>query len=108
MKPNWTQFKAEVTDAVPRMYPREWVKLLYPDPDPDAKKDPFSKLRESEDEFVDLSEFSVSDLHKLRPIRLEDENFIPIPENMIYDPLRDEYLGNKPASQQDNFDIIDI
>lgn len=108
MKPNWTQFKAEVTDAVPRMYPREWVKLLYPDPDPDAKKDPFSKLRESEDGFVDLSEFSVSDLHKLRPIRLEDENFIPIPENMIYDPLRDEYLGNKPASQQDNFDIIDI
>lgn len=106
VRANWSRFKEQVVDRIPRMYPREWVKLEYPAP-PEGKKDPFAEDRESG--WVDITKFSVEELHKLRPVALEDpDTFAAIPENAIYDPLSDAYIGEAPLGASGESDIIDV
>lgn len=109
VKPNWKEFKAKVTDRVPRMYPREWFKLEYPEMDPKDKKDRFAQFRDEEPEYIDLTEFDVTNLHRLRPIALEDpKTLTPIPENAKYDPLSENYYGEPPLGTGASDDIIDL
>ncbi|MGP9761289.1 type IV secretory system conjugative DNA transfer family protein, partial [Corynebacterium sp. AOP12-C2-36] len=92
---NWTQFKDCVVDQIPQLYPRQWVKLEYPQY---TEKDPYKELRENEEVWVDITKMSVEDLHKLRPVALENRNngFEYIEENAKYDPLSELYLGQEP------------
>lgn len=109
VKPNWTEFKEKVTDQVPRMYPREWFKLEYPEMDPKDKKDRFAQFRDEEPEYIDLTEFDVTNLHRLRPVALEDPKTLEtIPDNAKYDPLSENYYGDPPLSSGMNDDIIDL
>ena len=109
VKPNWKEFKAKVTDQVPRMYPREWFRLEYPDMDPKDKKDRFAQFRDEEPEYIDLTEFDVTNLHRLRPIALEDpKTLAPLPENAKYDPLSENYYGEPPLDSMAGDDIIDL
>ena len=110
VKPNWMKFKREVTDKVPRMYPREWFKLEYPPMDETKdKKDKFASYRDTEPSFIDLTEFDVTNLHRLRPLALEDpKTLAPIASNAMYDPLSDNYYGMEPLSSSASDDIIDF
>lgn len=105
IRPQWEQFKTQVYDRLPRLYPREWVKPEYPEPK--EGKDPYSEKRD--DGWVDLEELTVADLHRLKPVALEDpENgFATIEENRQYDPLDPEYLG-EPLETEDDGAVIDI
>lgn len=92
---NWPKFKAAVADRIPRMYPRVWVRMEYPE-----------SVKNKAEGYVDLSEFTIEELQQLKPIRLEDpETFAPIPEHMVYDPLRDEYMGNAPLDAIENLEV---
>jgi hypothetical protein len=93
VRENWTQFKDQVADRVPKMYPRQWAKLEYPE---HSDKDPYKDLRDTG--WVDLSKMKVEDIHKLETVALEDQDngFAYIEENAQYDPLREEYLGTEP------------
>lgn len=99
MRANFEQFKREVSDAIPRLYPREWFQLEYPAPD--GKKDPYEDHRDSG--WVDLSLLSVDDLFKLKPVSLEDPKTLePIVDNSVYDPLNFAgYVGEPPAAEGD-------
>lgn len=109
VRPNWEEFKAKVTDQVPRMYPREWFKLEYPEMDPKDKKDRFAQFRDEEPDYIDLTEFDVANLHRLRPIALEDPKTLqPIPTNAKYDPLSENYYGEPPLGSGAGDDIIDL
>lgn len=100
VKAAWQEFKEQVTDQIPRLYPREWFHLEYPQPE-GGKSDPYKDLRE--EEGVDLSQMKVDDLHRLEPVLLEqfDDSgeLHPIAEHAIYDPTRPEYLGHKVSSK---------
>lgn len=109
VKPNWQEFKSKVTDQVPRMYPREWFKLEYPEMDPKDKKDRFAQFRDEEPDYIDLTEFDVANLHRLRPVALEDPKTLqPIPANAKYDPLSENYYGEPPLGTGASDDIIDL
>lgn len=105
---NWTQFKDCVVDQIPQLYPRQWVKLEYPQY---TEKDPYKELRENEEVWVDITKMSVEDLHKLRPVALENRNngFEYIEENAKYDPLSELYLGQEPLDGENGSltDVID-
>lgn len=104
VRENWSKFKTTVADRIPRLYPREWVKLEYPEPA--EKKDPYADYRE--DGWVDITKMSVKDLHELKPVPLEDPQTLePLPENAIYDPLSDSYIGEAPLGSGDGFEVID-
>lgn len=102
---NWRRFKEQVADRIPQIYPREWVKLEYP-PEPDSGRDPYKDAREKS--WVDLSQFTVKDLHGLEPILLEDpETFQPIPESHDHDPLSDTYLA-QPRIEDGTASVFDV
>lgn len=106
---NWMMFKQTVVDQIPRLYPREWFKLEYPEPV--DGKDPYQKLRDNPG--VNMEELSLEDLHRLEPVALEtyDEagQVIPIVEHSIYDPLSDDYVGAVGVVQAGNLgSVIDI
>lgn len=104
VRENWSAFKDRVADRIPRLYPREWVALEYPEPS--EKKDPYADVRE--DGWVDISKMNVTDLHKLKPVPLEDpETMQPIPENARFDPLSEEYIGEAPLNAGGDIVIID-
>ena len=105
----WMEFKENVTDQVPRMYAREWFKMEYPEMDPKDKKDRFAQFRDDEPNYIDLTEFDVTNLHRLRPVPLEDpKTLAPIVDNACYDPLSEHYLGNPPLDADGADDIIDF
>lgn len=102
---NWREFKERVTDQVPRLYPREWVVLEYPEPD--SGKDPYKDYRD--DGWVDVDKMTVQDLHKLKPVALDDpETLEPIPENAIYDRRSRSFIGRAPLGQEASAGVIDI
>jgi hypothetical protein len=89
----WRSFKQQVSDRIPKLYARQWFVPEYPETD--DGKDPYEKLRAESEEnggTVDLSKLTIEDLHKLKPIALENASG-PIPGNVIYDPLMEEYIG---------------
>lgn len=95
VRANWTQFKSQVADRIPKMYPREWVQVEWPDPP--SGKDPYADFRDQG--WVDLTQFSVADLHALKPLALDDpQSLEPIPENAKFDPLAEEYIGVEPMN----------
>jgi hypothetical protein len=105
----WMEFKKKVTDQVPRMYAREWFRMEYPPMDPKDKKDRFAQFREDEPSYIDLTEFDVTNLHRLRPVPLEDpKTLAPIVDNACFDPLSEHYLGNPPLDADGSDDIIDF
>ncbi|MFA5711731.1 type IV secretory system conjugative DNA transfer family protein [Mycolicibacterium sp.] len=98
VKPNWEQFKREVSDRIPRVYPRMWVRMEYPLPEDPGVKDPYEEDRG--DGWVDLAKMTVMDLHRMLPINLEDPKTIEyIDANAMHDPLSDSYLGVEPLGQ---------
>lgn len=101
--PNWKKFKTQVCDAIPALYPREWVKLEYPQPD--GGKDPYADYRN--DGWVDLTKLTVKDLQALEPVALQDpETLQPVPGTDPFDPLSDSYLGTQPLDSGST--VIDI
>lgn len=95
VKPNWEQFKREVSDRIPRLYPRLWAVLEYPLPTDPTERDPYEEHRD--DGWVDLAKMSVPDIHRLVPINLEDSATLEyIPANAIHDPLSESYVGAEP------------
>ena len=95
VRPNWEQFKREVSDRIPRLYPRLWASLEYPMPVDPAEKDPYEESRD--DGWVDLAKMAVADIHRLTPINLEDAATLNyIPANAANDPLSETYRGVEP------------
>lgn len=105
VRDNWSVFKERVADRIPQLYPREWVVLEYPEAE-GKTKDPYAEDRESG--WVDISKMTVKDLHRLKPVALEDpETMQPLADHLKYDPLAEEYLGEPPLDTEDEFSIID-
>lgn len=104
VKENWTQFKSEVVDRIPKLYPRQWAKLEYPEY---REKDPYRDFRDTG--WVDLSKMKVEDIHKLEVVALEDQNngFAYIEDNAQYDPLSEIYLGNEPLDEGSAVTVIE-
>ncbi|KXO90963.1 Type VII secretion system protein EccCa1 (plasmid) [Tsukamurella tyrosinosolvens] len=98
VRENWELFKREVSDKIPQLYPRMWVKLEYPEPVESggkAGKDSYAELRE--DGWVNLAAMTVMDLQRLDPIDLEDPaTFEYIEANAVNDPLAGAYAGIAP------------
>lgn len=106
VKDNWRQFKEQVADQIPRLYPREWVEPVYPEP-AEGKKDPYADYRE--DSWVDLSRLTVDDLHKLRPVALEDPQTLEYIEgNAMFDPVSSSYVGRPPLGAGAGAGVIDV
>lgn len=101
---SWMDFKQRVTDVIPRLYSRMWFIPEYPEPE-EGEKDKYATQREKvakESANVDLTELDVLDIHRLKPVLLENRNG-PIPDHFKYDPLRDEYIAGENVD--DGFDI---
>lgn len=104
VRESWMGFKAQVTDQIPRLYSRLWFKPEYPEAE-EGEKDKYDKQREkvkNEGAKVDLTELDVTDIHRLKPVQLEDANG-KIQENLIYDPLYDDYIAGE--NTDDGFDL---
>lgn len=68
----WSSFKEQVSDRIPKLYPRVWFE-------------------------VDGSDFGDDSAHlyDLPAVLLDDATGAPAPEKFIYDPEHKEYLGNE-------------
>ncbi|KXO99063.1 Uncharacterised protein (plasmid) [Tsukamurella tyrosinosolvens] len=93
---HWGSFKESVSDAVPRLYTRQWFKL-------DRK----SKAQLEEEKvtgrdrgFVDLEIFTVEELQGLVRIgldkRLASGEVVRDPDALKFDPTSDQYVGRRP------------
>lgn len=95
VRPNWEEFKREVSDKIPKLYPRMWAKMEYPAPIDQSGKDPYADDRD--EGWVDLGKMSVADIHRLALINLQDPGTLEdITENVVHDPLAESYLGMEP------------
>lgn len=104
VKESWMNFKAAVTDRIPRLYSRLWFKPEYPEPE-EGEKDKYEKQRAKvvdEGAKVDMTELDVLDIHKLRPVALEDKDG-PIRDHLKYDPLSDYYIAGE--NTEGGFDV---
>lgn len=97
---NWSEFKAAVSDRIPRLHPRMWFRL----------NQPSARQMEREEEdgeemgFIDFELFTPTEISKLDVVNLDmrDEQtgaWVPDPAMVRYDPhpLNSEYVGLAPA-----------
>ena len=92
----WSRFKTEVSDRIPRLYSRTWFKI-------DHKSEAQLELENETGEdlgFIDFEMFTVSELKKLKRIKLDMRDaagaIVPDPNNAKYDPSSPLYVCREP------------
>ena len=92
----WTRFKAEVSDRIPRLYSRTWFKI-------DHKSEAQLELETENQEdlgFIDFDLFTVAEIKKMKRIKLDKRGdggaIVPDPDNAKYDPSSPLYVCREP------------
>lgn len=76
IRPRWRDYRAQVSDAIPKLYSRQWFAVQTPD---------------------DL-DLSIPELGEIEMVNLDLINGQPDPQMFCYDKLRDEYNGLSKAT----------
>lgn len=107
IKSAWEPFKTRVTDAVPQMYSRVWVRPEMPAP-PDKGKDPNAEHREFFEKYdrLKIAELSVADMQQFKLIALDSPKTTP-EERARFDPLSPVYVGGPPSDTGED-DFLDV
>ena len=108
----WSAFKERVSDRIPKLYPRVWIKPEYPEPrtvNGKVEKDPYVEQRAelAETGLVKMQDLTVSDLRRLSVVPLEEAKdgvFLPI--NDIYDPHSDHYIARDDLGSDDRMEFV--
>lgn len=98
VREKWIPFKERVTDSIPRLYSRIWVRPELPEGDSSGKKDPYAESREYFNKYdrIKIAELSVEDMQRFKLIAL-DSSATSEGDRKRYDPLSTEYVGGPPA-----------
>lgn len=92
----WPAFKKEVSDRIPRLYSRFWFEIPHKS---EAQLEHEQEIGE-ELGYIDFDRFSVSEIKKLKRIKLDmrDENgdIVPNPKYAKYDPCSPLYVCRPP------------
>ncbi|WP_053122646.1 hypothetical protein [Mycolicibacterium conceptionense] len=96
VKEHWPSFKENVSDAVPRMYTRQWFRI---EEKSDAQLDAEAKSGE-ERGYIDFDMFTVEEIQELPRVALDirtpDGRVIANPEVSRFDPLSVDYVCRPP------------
>lgn len=93
----WSKFKTEVSDRVPRLYSRIWFKI-------DSKSEAQIAYEDETGEdlgFIDFDQFTVDEVKRMKRVNLDmrnsDGKIVPNPEYAKYDPNSPLYVCRPPA-----------
>jgi len=99
-KGEWPEFKKDVSDAIPRLWSRQWFRFDEPSEAQRKKEE-----KEGELGFIDIDLFTVSEIMQLKRVNLDmrvDGEIVPDPSMAKYDPLSPEYVC-RPVMRGDTF-----
>ncbi|WP_147382329.1 hypothetical protein [Mycobacteroides abscessus] len=96
----WTEFKAAVSDRIPRLHPRLWFRL----DKPSLCQQGIEQAEGGEPlGYIDFELFTPTEISKLEVVNLDRQDssgaWVPDPEMLKYDPHPDNaaYVGHPPA-----------
>jgi hypothetical protein len=96
----WPQFKEQVSDRVPRLYTRQWLRI-----DSKSEAQLAAEVKGASDRgYIDFDMFTVEEIKRMQRVALDMRDasgkIVPDPQMAKYDPSSHQYVCRPPVSNR--------